>query len=138
MYYTNGDETDVIMFANTWNELELWRTLECTVMAGAVPDSGVEVWFKNSANSDSLVDTTDVNGLAEKLVRYFDQFAGSGSPDDTLIADYYPFTIGAVINDSTVTDTLNVEWDNYQITLTGPSGGTTNIIGGVTLGGVIQ
>jgi len=136
-YYTSGDETDVIMWANTWSELELWRTIQCTVMAGSSPANGVEVWFKNSANSDSLTATSDANGLATKTVRYYDNFTGSGSPADTLIADYYPFTIGAVINDSTVTDTLNVEWDNYQITLTGPEGGgTTKKTGAVKLGKV--
>jgi len=121
-YYTSGDETDVILtWVNEWNELELWRTVECTVTAGGSPVVGDTVSFLSDANDDTLTAVTNASGVAEHLVRYYDEFTGSGAPADTVFADYHPFTIFATVNDSLLTDTLNVVWDNYQITLAHPT-----------------
>ena len=112
-----AEESDIEYYDNeaaSGSDLSLEKTLNILILSGASPLEGVQVGVVSAyTGADTLYDTTDVNGLANPIVRYARYF--HTTPADSL--SYNDFVIRALYSDSTIYDTLTVAWDNYADTI---------------------
>ena len=118
IYLNEADEDDIEYYDNEaaeGSDLSLEKTLSILVLGeGSIPLEDVEIGVVSDySGADTLYDTTDASGLAYPIVRYARYF--HTTPADSLA--YNDFVIRALHSDSTIYDTLAVDWETFSTSI---------------------
>ena len=108
---------DSVNFQNSSDQQEIFlnTTMQVNVVgSNGLPIEGAVVWIKDAYGTMTW-DTTDVFGVAAKLVRYDYRSSLGGSRVDS---NYYPQTLCARLGTDSVTASTTIWWDNNDTTLT--------------------
>lgn len=118
-YYLNGSETN-IQVGSRANLLSigLKKTCSITVTNDGSPVEGITV-TATSAYGTTFSDETNGNGIANPIVIYKQWF--DDIPDSTSYNDYV-FSI----TEDDITDTITVDWETYEGTITGSWSGESS------------